>query len=312
VGPDIYLAPGSRVPIAGTALNFYCIGRGKPVVVLESGLGGRASQWSAVQAALAGTSTVCSYDRAGYGFSSPGPEPRTSRTIAVELGEALDALGLRGPYVVVAASYGAFDIRLLARARANDIAGAVLVNPSAEQEELVQANPAIERIDTEGLNAAKACLAAAKSGELAKPGAQADSCVGPPGDTPAAQVRRHLLEGPNTWSALVSEWSNIKTSAQEVSDSGQNFGSRPLVVISAGMEPAYSGMSAGEQAALHAFWPQWNRWQDDLARLSTRVYHVRTKSPDRSTERSNPDCVASAVKAVIAAAAAASTPANPC
>jgi pimeloyl-ACP methyl ester carboxylesterase len=309
---DAYLAPGTQVLIAKTMLNFYCMGKGRPIIVLESGLGGRASQWSAVQSALAETSTVCSYDRAGYGFSSPGPEPRTSRAIAAELSEALDALGLRGPYVLVAASYGAFDVRIFARARAADIVGAVLVNPSAEQEELVAANPAIERIDTDGLNDAKACLAAAESRSLAKPGPQTERCIGPPAETPAAKVRQQILKRPNTWRALVSEWSNIKTSAQEVADAGQNFGNRPLVVISAGLEPSYAGMPPDQQAALHEFWARWNRWQDDLAELSTNAYHVRTHSSDRAEERSNPDCVVKAVKAVMVAAAAGSALTDPC
>ncbi|MBV9264013.1 MAG: alpha/beta hydrolase [Candidatus Eremiobacteraeota bacterium] len=302
--PDLYLRPGTLVHLPQTTLSFYCLGKGKPVVVLEAGLGGRASQWRDVQSALASTTTVCSYDRAGYGFSSPGPEPRMSQRIAGELAAGLKMIGLSGPYVVVATSYGTFDIRLFAHDHPNDIAGAVLVNPSAEQEELQSADPAIERIDAAGLSDAKACLAAAAAGNIKLNSAMSQQCIGSPDDSPAGKVRQALLEQPTFWQALVSEWENIRASAQQVADSNQNFGFRPLIVISAGVEPSYSGLPADQQTALHKFWPMWNRWQDDLAGLSTTSYHVRTSSAERSTERSNPSCVAQAIQAVIAASRA--------
>lgn len=308
---DIYLKPGTIAQLQKTSLNFYCIGKGKPTVILESGLGGRASQWSAVQSDLAATTTVCSYDRAGYGFSSPGPNPRTSQAIAGELAAALIALHLDGPYVLVATSYGAFDLRLFAKNHPDTIAGAVFVNPSAEQEELVRAAPAIERIDAAGLADAKACLKAAESGAL-RSGSQAKECIGPPDDSAAGRVRHRLLEGPNTWAALVSEWENIKVSAQQVADSRQRFGRRPLVVISAGQEPSYIGMLNDEQIALHAFWPEWNRWQDEIAALSSNSYHAHTRSADRATERSDPECVVRSIRSVIAAAANGTRLSNSC
>jgi pimeloyl-ACP methyl ester carboxylesterase len=308
---DLYAKPGTLVALPMTTLNFYCLGSGRPTVILESGLGGRASQWSAVQSGLAATTTVCAYDRAGYGFSSPGPAPRTSRQIANELAAALIALHLQGPYVLVASSYGTFDVRLVANDLSDEVAGAVFVNPSAEQEELAVADTAIERIDAAGLADAKACLKSAESGELRSAQA-AEHCIGSADDSAAGRVRRHLLERPEPWRALVSEWESIKISAQQVADSHQRFGAHPLVVVSAGKEPSYAGMPADQQAALHAFWPKWNRWQDDMAALSSNSYHVRTASADRSTERSDSECVVRSVRSVIAASANGTRLSNPC
>jgi pimeloyl-ACP methyl ester carboxylesterase len=79
-GDQIYAAPGRLVDIGQRRLNLYCTGRGTSTVVLESGLGGRASAWARVQRALSRTARVCSYDRAGYAFSDPAlcREPQTN------------------------------------------------------------------------------------------------------------------------------------------------------------------------------------------------------------------------------------------
>jgi len=43
------------------------------------------SEWQLVQPQIAKVTRVCSHDRAGSGWSEPGPEPRTSTQIANEL-----------------------------------------------------------------------------------------------------------------------------------------------------------------------------------------------------------------------------------
>ena len=70
---------GERVDIGGRALRIVCEGprSDKPLIVMESGIFGFASDWGEVQRALAARGIrSCAYDRAGLGFSDPGPYPR--------------------------------------------------------------------------------------------------------------------------------------------------------------------------------------------------------------------------------------------
>src|SRR5580692_4585708 len=89
--------PGRLVFAAGFRLNLYCTGQGNPTVVLESGLADSLDTWSRVQPEIARFARVCSYDRAGYGYSDPGPMPRTSDRIATELNAALLSAGENPP-----------------------------------------------------------------------------------------------------------------------------------------------------------------------------------------------------------------------
>jgi pimeloyl-ACP methyl ester carboxylesterase len=126
--------PGQRVRINGHSLHARVIGRGSPVVIFESGLPGTVLSWSAVQQRLAERTATLSYDRAGLGWSDPGPEPRTAGRIVEELHRLLQALQLPPPYVLVGHSYGGLIVRLYAARYPADVAGLVLLDPTMPEE----------------------------------------------------------------------------------------------------------------------------------------------------------------------------------
>src|SRR5271169_5896243 len=97
----LFAQPGQLVSIVGFRLNLYCMGSGSPAVVFDSGFLDWAPAWSTVQPQIAKWTRACSYDRAGAGFSDPGPMPRTSVRIAEELRSALRRAGIEGPYILV-------------------------------------------------------------------------------------------------------------------------------------------------------------------------------------------------------------------
>ena len=84
----VYGHPGQLVDAGGFRLNLYCMGSGSPAVVFDSGFGDWAPAWSKVQLQIAKWTRACSYDRAGAGFSVPGPMPRGGKRIAGELADA--------------------------------------------------------------------------------------------------------------------------------------------------------------------------------------------------------------------------------
>jgi pimeloyl-ACP methyl ester carboxylesterase len=127
-------APGHLVDIGGYRLHLWCSGDGAPAVILDTGLGGTSAAWGFVQPDVARFTRVCSYDRAGLGYSDPGPSPRTARRIASELAELLTRGGLRGPVVLVGASSGGFNVRVFASDHPERVAGLVLVDATHEDQ----------------------------------------------------------------------------------------------------------------------------------------------------------------------------------
>ncbi|HEX6719678.1 MAG TPA: alpha/beta hydrolase, partial [Pyrinomonadaceae bacterium] len=80
---------------------------------------------------------VCSYDRAGFAWSDPGPTPRTMRQEASELHTLLQAARIKAPYVLVGHSLGGLIARVYAEQYADEVAGMVLVDPTHEDTTLM-------------------------------------------------------------------------------------------------------------------------------------------------------------------------------
>ena len=98
--------PGKLVDIGGRRLHVYCTGKGGTTVILEAGAGSFSTDWALVQPEIAKTTRVCSYDRAGYGWSDPGPEWDSTTQVASDLQTALSKAGEHSPYLLVGHSMG--------------------------------------------------------------------------------------------------------------------------------------------------------------------------------------------------------------
>jgi pimeloyl-ACP methyl ester carboxylesterase len=127
--------PGRLIDVGGWKLHLNCTGDARPsraIVILEAGAGDFSVDWSLVQPGVARFARVCSYDRAGSGWSELGPQPRTMTQIAYELHTLLDKAGERPPYVLVGHSFGGGVVRLYRLKYPADVAGVVLVDAAAD------------------------------------------------------------------------------------------------------------------------------------------------------------------------------------
>lgn len=126
------LPPGKLVDLGGHKLHVNCAGKGRPTVIVENGLGDFSFDWSLVQSRVASFTRICTYDRAGYAWSDPGPKPRTFAQINLELHDALNRLGELGPFVLVGHSYGGAVARNFALTYPKDVVAIVLVDAAHE------------------------------------------------------------------------------------------------------------------------------------------------------------------------------------
>jgi len=131
-----YPMPGKLIDMGGFRLHLYCTGErkaGEPTVILEAGSGSASPDWGLVQPEITKITRVCSYDRAGYGWSDKGPLPRTSEHLAEELHMLLTVAGEEGPYVLVGHSFGGHTIRLFAHQYPQQVIGMILVDARPEE-----------------------------------------------------------------------------------------------------------------------------------------------------------------------------------
>lgn len=141
---DPYQPPGSMVDVGGYRLHILCRGHGSgPSVILDAGLGGFSMDWLFVQQQLSAEARVCAYDRAGYGWSEPGPSPRVTEQIVEELEALLEGAHVPPPYILVGHSFGGYNMEYFAATHPGQTAGLVLVDAShPDQVERLPALPA--------------------------------------------------------------------------------------------------------------------------------------------------------------------------
>lgn len=125
---------GQMVDLGGHRLHVICAGRGMPTVILESGFEEFSFDWILVQSKVARFSRVCSYDRAGYAWSDPGPKPRSFIQINVELHDALAKLEEKGPFVLVGHAFGGPIVRNFVNSYPKEVAGIVFLDAVSEDQ----------------------------------------------------------------------------------------------------------------------------------------------------------------------------------
>ncbi|HET7220121.1 MAG TPA: alpha/beta fold hydrolase, partial [Vicinamibacterales bacterium] len=250
--------PGKLIDIGGFRLHLSCGGEGRPAVILDAALGASSVSWSHVQPALACSTRVCSYDRAGFGWSDPGPLPRTAGRMADELRTLLDRGGVEPPFIFVGHSFGALIARIFAARYRSDVAGLVLVDPAHPED---WADPAPKeqlkidrgvRLCRHGATAARLGLARIVAGlvsfgaygvarglvkVLSRGGlSREDEGILAPVWKLPADARKPLKQfwtQERFFTALGSQIESIRISAREaVEASAAGFGDLPLVTIS--------------------------------------------------------------------------------
>jgi pimeloyl-ACP methyl ester carboxylesterase len=120
--------PGQSYDVGGHRLHLDCTGTGSPTVVLSSGLGEFSANWARIAPAVAGTTRVCAYDRAGQGWSDDAPAPQDGLQAAADLHTLLRRAGENGPYVLVGHSIGGDHAMTYAARYPEEVAGLVLLD----------------------------------------------------------------------------------------------------------------------------------------------------------------------------------------
>lgn len=267
--------PGRLVDVGGYRLHIVCTGEGSPTVVLESGLGATWLAWYRVQPLIAQFTRVCSYDRAGMGWSDPSSSPRTARVIAQELHLLLQNAGVGGPYVLVGHSLGGMYVRLFASLHRNVTSGLVLVDSAVphQYERLPQA------ITTYSNHFLRVQTWKEDTMVFGVP-----RLMGWCGDGPAA-IRSELRTvdcrvGP--WKEHLAEYHAFDESSDEIVKVGP-LGSLPLVVIS---QDSGTGST-------------WSVLQASLTQLSTDSCRIVAEGSGHDIPSERPELIAGVVRRLV-------------
>jgi pimeloyl-ACP methyl ester carboxylesterase len=280
---------GRLINVGGLKMHMDCTGQGSPTVILESGLGDSYISWRKVQPQMEKFTRVCSYDRAGLGFSGTSSRPRTSQVIAEELHALLRAADIAPPYVLVGHSMGGFDVRLFASLYRGEVAGMVLVDSSHPDQET--------RFPPELKNMEGSWLREAEFLEYTMPFGVPrllDFCE--PDPLPrTAECNFHSAR------ENVAEEKAFAESAAQAATAG-SLGDLPLAVVSHDPDRPSSDLPADLAKPTNE---AWEKMQEELAHLSSKGTQAIAKNSGHYIQIDRPDIVTDAVHGVVEQARAA-------
>jgi len=282
---------GRSVDIGRRSLNLYCIGQGSPTVVFEGGRDAPGYVWTPTQRGVAQFTRACWYDRAGLGWSDPGPDPAWGDAAARDLHRLIAAAGLAPPFVLVGHSFGGYVIRLYNHMYPGQVAGMVFVDAALEDAGTIAGMPHRDRppLPRWAINALSVVLGQLGMMRLVTPS------PGPrPGDWSAQEwdvltrlrrQRKVLLAdahlGPEKTTADLMRWVD-------------SLGDMPIIVLTQGR--IYQNSNSVEAQVQRS----WIQLQRQFARQSTRGRQIIVTNSGHGIPLSAPDTVIAAVRAMIA------------
>jgi len=275
--------PGKLVDVAGKKMHINCMGEAGPTVILNSGLGDTYLSWTKVQPEIAKFARVCSYDRAGLGYSDSSSQPRTSKVIAQELNALLEAAQVPAPYVLVGHSMGGFDVRLYASLYRDQVAGMVLVDASHPDQE--------NRLPAELKNLEGSALREEEFLEYTMPFGLPrliGLCESDPAQR-AAECNFH------TGRKIVAELKAVGESSAQTAAT-PSLGDMPLVVLSHDPEKPSSEFAPDLAKPVN---DAWEKMQEEMAHLSTRGAQTIVKNSAHYIQIDQPQVVIDAVQGVV-------------
>ena len=272
-------APGEMVVVDGRQVHLLCQGQGSPAVILESGMPGTSLGWASVIEDIASFARVCAYDRAGYGWSEAGPEPRTLRNITGELRDLLRTAQVGRPYVLVGHSFGGLVVQLYASRFPDEVAGMVLVDSS--HPDLARRAGSLDRMDRVAFRL-----------KLLAPLGIARLIIDVPSgnpESPPSSVRameKELLETTRSFRTMASERAGLRESLNQAAEDRPRLGRKPLVILTEGQRRMEF----------------WHAMQEQFTELSDNSEWQVVDGAGHFIHQDEPDIVVDAVRRVVESA----------
>lgn len=291
-----YPPQGELVDIGGFRLHLNCIGQGTPTVVMDAGGGAPSITWGLVPSEIAKFTRVCTYDRAGLGWSDRNPRiPRTSQQSVDELHLLLTKAKINPPYVLVGHSLGGVNMRLYANQHPEDVVGLVLVDSSHEKQMTSQMWRSIKIMSWlyQVLRVVSQVGVLRLIGEMnllpILEDIKREIQKYPLAVQTSFDTFKSFCYRPDYWATASSELANIKKSFEGV-QSVTSLGNLPLIVLSQGSKNSKMSNERFEE---------WTSLQLDLTKLSSNSQHIIAENSGHLVQLDQPELVVSAVQRLI-------------
>ncbi len=285
--------PGAFYDVDGVRMHIDCTGSGSPTVVLESAASASYMLWRRVQPEVSNVTRVCSYDRAGHGWSPAREEQRDAKTIVHELHSLLDQAGVQRPFIYVGHSAGGLYVREYAEEYPGELDGVALLEASSPQQ--IDELPGWRKSWEEDVLDRSRTLWKDKLRQWSGWDRVLGNCqiTVSEQDMPYIGQYQALQCRPGYVDADDSELPDFDTSAREAAGL-REFGRIPLLIVS--RDPSKVSTGAPDRIANEQVWQQEQEYAKHLSPLSWRIV---AKGSGHMVPLDRPDLVISQLIALV-------------
>lgn len=283
--------------------EYKIIGKGKTVLVIETGIGGSLYDWYPIAQELREEFTVILYHRSGYGKSQKADVPRTTRNISVELNSLLKKIGIEDRFILMGHSFGGLCVQQYTKMYPTRLKGVILIDSTSYNfKNLYMLNTpvmksliAIDKMVEANINSSKK-----SRDELKK---QNENMI--------LLYRKYISEGemndvecfftnPLLYETMADEFINWEIDSQDIK-SIPDFPHIPLVVIARDNRIAEKywvkyGIPENEAVLYEA---EWRRLQIELSRLTERGQFIVADNSDHEVYIDKPEIIVQCLKTLL-------------
>jgi pimeloyl-ACP methyl ester carboxylesterase len=298
---DVYAKPGERVDIGNRRhVNLRCSGSGNPVVMLESGSVADSMAWHKVQPLVAAFTRVCSYDRAGYGFSDGGASSTDYiAASADDLHALIGAAKISTPVVLVGHSLGTDIARAFAERHRGEVSALVLVDPPPQDIKVSDAQrKQHDEENKEMMTAIAACGAEAQKAKGDTVPSTLQQCLRPPDPSWSPELvaaQRRVKLSPAFWTSVGAAMASGRALDHIPVPATEKHGAMPIVILQP--DNPFGDAAPDERTMLEE---ARKRTQKAIAATSSQATIVPVAHSTHDVQFDQPQAVVEAIHAVIA------------
>ncbi|MCB2291178.1 alpha/beta hydrolase [Clostridium sp. CS001] len=112
-------------------MEYKIFGKGKTVLVIETGIGSSFYDWYSIVQELREDFTIVLYHRLGYGKSQAPNTSRTTKNIAEELNHLVEKIEIKDKFILMGHSFGGLCVQQYARMYPYKLKGVILIDSTS-------------------------------------------------------------------------------------------------------------------------------------------------------------------------------------
>ncbi|WP_027632078.1 alpha/beta fold hydrolase [Clostridium hydrogeniformans] len=283
--------------------DYKIIGKGKTVLVIETGIGSSFYDWYSLVEDLKEDFTIVLYHRCGYGKSQDPKTSRTTKNISEELDSLLEKIGIKDKFILIGHSFGGLCVQHYAKIYPYKLKGIMLIDSTSFNFEqlymldtpVMKSLISIDKMVESNINSSKK-----SKEELREQNRDIISAYENRVSDSDMKLVEEFFTSSRLHKTIAEEFQNWDIDSNEIKDIDE-FPNIPLIVIARDNKVTERGWvkyNIPEKEAI-LYENQWRKLQIELSELSEEGGLIIAENSDHEIYLDRPDLIIQSLKTLI-------------